>query len=81
MKTQRWFPVLIAIVLVGLMVGCASPDPLLVKGVSGYTDVILPEYEAYIKADPKLSDTTKKIRLDSAAGLRRLLEASTPPAK
>jgi len=31
------------------------------------------EYEAYVKADPKLKDDTKKIRLGTAQGLRKLI--------
>jgi hypothetical protein len=31
------------------------------------------EYEAYITADPKLKDDTKKIRLGTAAGLKKLI--------
>ena len=59
--------------------GCCAPDAAFVKAADGYADAILPEYEAYVKADATLSESTKKIRLDSAAGLRRLLEAATPP--
>ena len=80
MKTLRLVSLIVVLAFSGLVAGCCGPsNAVLVKGVSGYTDVILPEYEAYIKADAKLAEATKKIRLDSAAGLRRLLEAATPP--
>lgn len=66
---------LTALVLAALAAGgcrCASEEAFY-RGVRGYADVILPEYEKYVDADPALKPETKKIRKDSAAGLRRLL--------
>lgn len=66
---------LAVLVLAAAAVGgcrCAS-EAAFYKGVQGYADVILPEYEKYVDSDPGLKPDTKKIRKDSAAGLRRLL--------
>lgn len=60
-----------------LLPGCAifqRPDKQLVSGVEGYTDVILPEYEAYVEADARLNQNDKQIRKNSSAGLKRLLD-------
>lgn len=56
-----------------LVAGC-SPDQAFVKGVEGYTDVILPEYEKYVDNDSRLNANDKKIRKDSAKGLRALIK-------
>ena len=59
--------------------GCAlfhKPDAAFIAGVdagvngSGYLD----EYEKYVDADTKLSADGKKIRHDTATGLRKLIK-------
>jgi hypothetical protein len=35
---------------------------------------LLDEYDAYIEADPRIKPETKKIRHDTAAGLRKLVK-------
>lgn len=72
-----------------VLFGCCSNDRLLTaKAVEPLTNVILPEYEAYVRADPKLNETeagitpelkaqrerTKKAALDSAEQLRRVIQ-------
>jgi hypothetical protein len=42
-------------------------------GVEAYAATILPEYERYVDADPALKPETKRIRKETAAGLRRLV--------
>jgi len=69
---------LIAGVLALLMVGCCgnlSREAAYHDGVKEYTlkSGMTDEYEAYVKADPKLKDDTKKIRLGTATGLRKLI--------
>jgi len=69
---------LIAGVLALFMVGCCgslSRESAYHDGVKQYTleAGMTSEYEAYVKADPKLKDDTKKIRLGTAQGLRKLI--------
>lgn len=70
--------ILISGVLALLMVGCCgtmSRESAYHDGVKQYTveSGMTAEYEAYIDADPKLKPETKKIRKDTAAGLRKLI--------
>jgi len=60
-------------------VGCGgnlSRESAYHDGVKQYTIAsgMTSEYEAYIEADPKLKPETKKIRKDTAAGLRKLID-------
>jgi hypothetical protein len=69
---------LIGGILALLMVGCCgnlSRESAYHDGVKQYTieSGMVSEYEAYITADPKLKDDTKKIRLGTAAGLKKLI--------
>jgi len=70
--------ILISGVLALFMVGCCgslSREAAYHDGVKQYTieSGMASEYEAYIEADPKLKPETKKIRKDTAAGLRKLI--------
>ncbi len=70
--------ILISSVLALLMVGCCgtlSREAAYHDGVKQYTveSGMTAEYEAYIDADPKLKPETKKIRKDTAAGLKKLI--------
>jgi hypothetical protein len=65
--------VVVALLAVLCTAGC-NVDQAFVKAVDGYTSVILPGYENYVKNDPVLSDTSKQIRLDSVKGLDDLVE-------
>ena len=61
------------------MTGCAlfqSPNKALVAGMDAGLNQsgLLAEYDKYVDADPKLKDGDKKIRHDTAAGLRKLVE-------
>ena len=69
----------IAVALCATATGCAlfhKPDAAFIAGVdagvnqSGYLD----EYEKYVDADPNLKPESKKIRHDTAAGLRKLIK-------
>lgn len=66
---------LIAFGLAGLILvsGC-SVNQDFVRAVDGYTKVILPEYQDYIKNDPKLSTDTKRIRIQSAEKFQELVD-------
>jgi hypothetical protein len=66
----------VAFAVLTVAAGCGSVNQKFAEGVEGYTKEILPEYEAYVKADTKIKEDTRKIRLDSAAGLRRLIETA-----
>lgn len=70
---------LIAGVLALLMVGCCgnlSRETAYHDGVKQYAieSGLLSEYEAYVKADPKLKDDTKKIRVGTATEFRKLID-------
>ena len=70
--------ILISGVLALFMVGCCgslSREAAYHDGVKQYTieSGMTAEYEAYITADPKLKEETKKIRLGTAAGLKKLI--------
>ncbi len=41
---------------------------------TGYADVVLPEYEAYLDADGSLSEDDRRIRKNSAKGWRELID-------
>lgn len=69
---------LITGVLALFMVGCCgnlSRESAYHDGVKQYTieSGMTAEYEAYIEADSKLKPETKKIRKDTAAGLKKLI--------
>lgn len=69
---------LIACALTLLMVGCCgnlSREAAYHDGVKQYAleSGMLNEYEAYVAADPKLKDETKKIRKGTSEGLRKLI--------
>jgi hypothetical protein len=59
--------------------GCAlfkSPDKAFVTGVNAYAvdSGLLDEYDKYVDADPNLKPESKKIRHDSATGLRKIIK-------
>ena len=69
---------LIAGVLALFMVGCCgslSREAAYHDGVKQYAieSGMTAEYEAYVAADPKLKEETKKIRLGTATGLKKLI--------
>lgn len=69
---------LIVAILALCVTGCCgnlSREAAYHDGVKQYTleSGMTSEYEAYIEADPKLKPETKKIRKDTAAGLRKLI--------
>ena len=70
---KRWILILLICFPVLIAAKC-MPDQQFVKGVEGYTDVILPEYERYINADSRLNEDDKAIRLESSTGLKALIE-------
>ena len=55
-------------------VACCPIDQKFVNAVDGYTQTILPEYSAYIQADPNLSDDTKRIRTQSAEKFQQMID-------
>ena len=73
-----------------ILVGCCSNDRLLTaKAIEPLTNVVLPDYEAYVAADPKLNENeagisdelkvqrkkTKTAKLSSADSLRKVVES------
>ena len=73
-----------------ILVGCCSNDRLLTaKAIEPLTNVVLPDYEAYVAADPKLNENeagisdelkvqrkkTKTAKLASADSLRKVIES------
>ena len=72
------FAVLVVLAALGFS-GCAlfeSPNKAFVAGVDAGVNSsgLLDEYDKYIDADPKLKDDSKKIRHQTAASLRKLIE-------
>ena len=66
---------LVILSLCGLvLVGCCSVNQDFVRAVHGYTRVMLPEYQGYVKQDPQLSPETKRIRLQAAAKFQQLVD-------
>ena len=63
------------LVAVCLVSGCGSVNEAFLKGVDAYANDsgLLNEYDRYVDADPALAPETKKIRKDTAAGLRKLV--------
>lgn len=63
----------IFMILLVFVVGGCSVNKEFVKGVDGYTKVILPEYKDYISNDTNLNEDTKRIRLQSADKFQELV--------
>lgn len=59
-----------------LALTACAPSAQFVNAVDRSASVILPEYEAYVAADPALDATTKRIRLRTASSLRKLIDAA-----
>ena len=66
-----------AVVLAGLvgLAGC-SVNQDFVRGVDGYTRVILPDYKTYVTNDAALTADTKRIRLQAADKLQELVDSA-----
>jgi hypothetical protein len=70
---------LFAVLLCSAATGCclfSKSDAAFIAGVDAGVNGsgLLDEYDAYIEADPKIKPETKKIRHDTAAGLRKLIK-------
>jgi hypothetical protein len=65
---KRW-----AIVAFLALGGCSLNQDF-VRGVDGYSSVILPEYEEYVKQDPRLDANSKRIRLQTSERFQKLIE-------
>lgn len=61
--------------------GCGTLDQQFITAVDDSWQVIGPEYEAYIAADPALDAGTKKIRTNSAKTLSDLIAAAKASGK
>jgi hypothetical protein len=67
--------ILIALTLVVALAGCTCP-PEVAEGIDNVDethDLILPDFLAYVKADPKLDDDQKDDRVKAVDTLRRLM--------
>lgn len=61
--------------LILVLIGCVCP-PAVTQGVSqvdASQGIILPQYAAYVEADPKLSPEQKKDRTELVESLKRLM--------
>jgi len=47
-----------------------------VKGVDGYSSIILPEYKDYVENDNTLSEDSKRIRKQTADSFQKLIDES-----
>ena len=63
----------IFLIFLVFVVGGCSVNKEFVKGVDGYTKVILPEYKDYISNDTNLNEDTKRIRLQTADKFQELV--------
>jgi len=65
--------------------GCSlfygSVNQTFAEGNKGYADLVLPEYKAYIDADPNLDDDSKEIRKGTADKWVRLIDDALVPAE
>lgn len=61
--------------LLALTTGCLNKQ--FVKAVDGYTQVILPEYKAYVDGDKTITDETKRIRKQTAEKLQDLVDEAS----
>ncbi|MBW1916590.1 MAG: hypothetical protein JRI57_01005 [Deltaproteobacteria bacterium] len=57
-----------------VLIGGCSVNQDFVRAVDGYTRVILPEYQDYVKQDPQLGPDTKRIRLQTADKFQQLVD-------
>jgi len=67
----------LALATVGCLafVGCGQAKyEAFVKGTDAYASEILPEYEEYVRNDPKLKDESKEIRTRTSSEFRLLIE-------
>jgi len=69
---RKWLAALV--VAASLTAAGCSVNVAFVKAVEGYADAILPEYEAYVNADPRLDPDTRRIRLQTAQRFRLLVD-------
>jgi hypothetical protein len=65
------------VVLVFLLSSCAGSS-LQNRADQATYEAIAPEYQAYVTADPKLSEVQKARRIATVSSWRRRIEASAP---
>ena len=67
--------IIMLLFIVAALAGC-TPNAQFVRAVDEHCSVILPEYQAYVAVDPGLDAASRRIRIESAASLERLIEAA-----
>jgi hypothetical protein len=60
-----------------LLSTACTPNQVFVRAVRQHTEVILPEYKAYVLEDSDLSDQSKAIRVEGANELSALIEEAS----
>ena len=53
---------------------CCGPHAVFVKAVDQDARLILPQYKAYVGGDPTLNDDSKRIRIQTADELQKLID-------
>ena len=66
---MKKFIIILCVVII--TAGCTCPE---VESLNNMKETILPEYEAYVDADPNLSDAGKNIRKLRLKTLRKLID-------
>jgi hypothetical protein len=72
--------ILIVLVIGLFCFGCSISDEF-VKGIDGYSSVILPEYKDYVENDNTLSEDSKRIRKQTADSFQNLIDESKKEEK
>lgn len=57
--------IIVAVILLALLQGCAGVNPTFVKAVETNWKVIGPDYRGYVEGDSSLAEESKKIRLQA----------------
>lgn len=66
--------ILLVLLVITFIAGCKGLNEDFVRGVDGYTKVILPPYKNYIKNDTKLDADSKRIRIQTADKFQQLVD-------
>lgn len=71
----------LVLVLFPFALAASCNHALCAKAVEPYAEAILPEYEAYVKADPKLNETESGISKELAEQRQKTKEAALKSAE
>lgn len=82
---RRAFTAFAALIALAVLPGCSlfygSVNCTFANGNKGYANLVLPEYKAYIDADPNLDADSKQTRKDTADKWARLIDDAVQGCK